>query len=143
MSALFPSLGKRLSNRKSKSQRRLAAVEDSLLPPPPPLPLPSGGWTFSLLPTSLQEDKDDEDATMDDGRSEDAIGTTESLGKRILFQPDSIERKIDQQSRRSHSMAHARTLFLDTLPDFFRPFFLIEKKKMVVCSFAGLLAIVC
>jgi hypothetical protein len=70
----------------------LAAVEDSLLlllPPPPPLP--SGGWTFSLLPTSLQEDKDGED---EDGRRDAATGTpTESLGKRILFRPDQRVKK--------------------------------------------------
>ena len=85
LSALFPSLGKRLSNRKSKSQSRLAAVEDS--------PLPSGGWTFSLLPTSLQEGEDEEEEEEDDGRR-DAAGTpTESLGKRILFRPDQMQTK--------------------------------------------------
>jgi hypothetical protein len=70
----------------------LAAVEDSLAPPPP-LPLPSGGWTFSLLPNSLQEDKDDEG---EDERRDvaAAAGTpTESLGKRILFRPDQIKKK--------------------------------------------------
>lgn len=94
LSALFPSLGKRLSNRKSKSQSRLAAVEDSLAPPP--LPLPSGGWTFSLLPNSLQEDKDDEGEDERSSRDDTAavVGTpTESLGKRILFRPDQMKNK--------------------------------------------------
>ena len=95
LSALLPSLGNRLSNRKSKSQSRLAAVEDSLAPPP--LPLPSGGWTFSLLPNSLQEDKDDEGEDERSSRDDTAavvVGTpTESLGKRILFRPDKMKKK--------------------------------------------------
>jgi hypothetical protein len=72
----------------------LAAVEDSLAPPPP-LPLPSGGWTFSLLPNSLQEDKDDEgeDERRDVAAAAAAGTPTESLGKRILFRPDQIKKK--------------------------------------------------
>ena len=101
LSALFPSLGNRLSNRKSKSQSRLAAVEDSLAPPP--LPLPSGGWTFSLLPNSLQEDKDDEGEDERSSRDDTAavvVGTpTESLGKRILFRPDQMKKKKKKKKK--------------------------------------------
>ena len=113
MSALFPSLGKRLSNRKSKSQSRLAAVEDSLAPPP--LPLPSGGWTFSLLPNSLQEDKDDEGEDGDERRDVTAGTPTESLGKRILFRPDQIKKKILVfLSRRKIIFVHYTHTHIDT-----------------------------
>jgi len=85
----------------------LAAVEDSLAPPP--LPLPSGGWTFSLLPNSLQEDKDDEG---EDERTDVAGTPTESLGKRILFRPDQIKKKKKLVFLPGDYLRTVNTLFL-------------------------------
>ena len=124
LSALFPSLGNRLSNRKSKSQSRLAAVEDSLAPPP--LPLPSGGWTFSLLPNSLQEDKDDEGEDERSSRDDTAavvVGTpTESLGKRILFRPDQMKTKKNLFSFQEIICASLSILYVHTLINLFPSF---------------------
>ena len=108
LSLLFPSFGSKLSSRKSRSQRRLAAVEDS------PLLTTSvaAGWTFSLLPNSLQVDDPDVRVT---AAEDDADATTtadvESLGKRILLRPAArVESGDDDRSTKQTKNAHTQVL---------------------------------